>query len=304
MHSISLPDRPFTWVEARRLGLTHKLIDQLISARQLERVLKGVYQCAEVPDTAETRLEAARLVIKPHVVICDRTAAWLHGLDAFEIREHAAGPPIDTCVLTEGSRVRRDGCNGTRRALESSDVMSMEGLLVTTPLRTAHDLGRQLRPTAALAALDGFLRLGQFAANELNLGLDRYIGQRGIVQLRRLAPLASPLADSPGESWTRMSVIDAGLPVPELQIEVRADGMLVGRLDMGYAMLQVAAEFDGVAYHSSPWQRAHDARRRADMEALGWRIIVVRKEDFGADRLRAWTSELRGLITARESSRK
>src|SRR3954470_505767 len=114
MASISLPDHPFTWAEAQQLGLTHHLIDELIASQRLTRVLKGVYQSADVPKTAETRLQAARLAIKPHAVVCDRTAAWLYGVDTFDVRELSAVPPIDTCVLTEGSRVRRQECNGTR----------------------------------------------------------------------------------------------------------------------------------------------------------------------------------------------
>jgi hypothetical protein len=299
MAIITLPDRPFSWPEARQWGLTRKAVDDLVASHSLIRVLHGVYQHVDVARTAETRVLAAQLVIRPHVVICDRTAAWLHGVDTFDIRELAALPPIDTCVLTADSRVRRKGCNGTRRALEPGDVAQMGGLLVTTPLRTAHDLGRRLRGSEALAALDGFQRRDLVSSQALSSGLDRYAGQRGIVQLRRLAPLADARAESPGESWTRMAVIDAGLPIPELQIEVWADGLLAGRVDLGYSLLKVGIEFDGIDHHSSPSQRAHDAERRARLAALGWTIVVVRKDDFTSERRSTWISEVRSLVEAR-----
>jgi hypothetical protein len=300
MVPIPLPDRPFTLLEAREWGLSRKTIDDLLVSRGLVRVLQGVYQDTAVPQTASTRIAAAQLVIGPHVVICDRTAAWLHGVDTFAMRELAALPPVETCVETAGSRVRRKGCRGTRRDLVPADVMRLGDLTVTTPLRTAHDLGRRLRPLDALAALDGFCRLGLVTAAELCRHLDRHAGQRGIVQLRRLAPLASPFAESPGESWTRMAMIDADLPIPELQIDVWADGLLVGRLDLGYEALKVGVEFDGVDHHSSPDQREHDAVRRERMASLGWKIIVVRKEDFSGDRRDMWINEIRGLISPRE----
>jgi hypothetical protein len=303
MASIALPDRPFTTREARQWGMTRTMMDDLVASRRLIRVLHGVYQHSEVPMTASTRVSAAQLVIRPHVVICDRTAAWLHGVDTFDIRELAALPPIDTCVTTPESRVRRKGCNGTRRGLEPVDVMPMGGLSVTTPLRTAHDLGRRLQARDALAALDGFRRLGLVTEADLIDGVGRHAGQRGIVQLRRLAPLADPLADSPGESWTRLLIIDAGLPTPELQIEVWADGRLIAKLDLGYAMLKVGVEFDGVDHHSSLGQRAHDAARRERLAALGWTIVVVRKEDFGADRRHEWIDEVRRLVEVRERLR-
>jgi hypothetical protein len=178
--------------------------------------------------------------------------------------------------------------------------MQIGNLAVTAPLRTAHDLGRHLRAFDALAALDGFRRLGLVTPSELELGLERYAGQRGIVQLRRIAPLADPLSESPGESWTRMAMIDADLPVPELQIEVWADGILVGRLDLGYSALKVGVEFDGVDHHSSELQRAHDDARRERLASLGWTLIVVRKDDFALDRRREWISEVRALVNARE----
>jgi hypothetical protein len=301
MSRIELPNRPFTWLEAQRWGLSRTMVDDLVSARQLTRVLQGVYQRCDVPTNATTRAQAARLVIRPHVVICDRTAAWLYGIDTFDLRELTGFPPNDTCVLTTASRVRRAGCTGTRRALDPSDVVRLNGLTVTTPLRTAHDLGRRLRPSGALAALDGFLRAGLVTARDLERDLDRYVGQRGVVQLRRLAPLASPLAESPGESWTRSAMIEADLPVPELQIEVWADDLFVARLDLGYSSLKLGVEFDGVDHHSSQAQREHDVARRQQLAALGWTIIVVRKEDLTAERRNAWTDEVRRLLRARES---
>jgi very-short-patch-repair endonuclease len=99
-----------------------------------------------------------------------------------------------------------------------------------------------------------------------------------------------------------MAMLDAGLPVPTLQIEVWADGLLVGRLDMGYEILKVGVEYDGADHHSSPAQRQHDSERRERMTSLGWTIVVVRKEDLSADRRGVWIGEVRERITARERS--
>jgi hypothetical protein len=302
MDPIELPDRPFTSLEARELGLTRKMLDEQLVSRRLVRLLQGVYQPSDIPQTASSRVMAAQLVIGPHVVICDRTAAWLHGVDTFAVRELAALPPVDTCVQTTASRVRRQGCHGTRRALEPTDMMRIGDLTVTTPLRTAHDLGRRLPAADALAALDGFRRLGLVTTAGLSSHLERHAGQRGMVQLRRLVPLASPFAESPGESWTRMALIDAGLPIPELQVEVWSDGVLIGRLDMGYELVKVGVEFDGVDHHSTPGQRQHDADRRDRMAALGWKVVVVRKEDFSGDRRSEWIGEIRRRICATERS--
>ena len=68
--------------------------------------------------------------------------------------------------------------------------MEVLGLRVTTPLRTACDLGRLLSRDRAFAALDTMLRLGAFDAEELWAETERFRGMRGVRQLRAFAPLA------------------------------------------------------------------------------------------------------------------
>jgi hypothetical protein len=172
----------------------------------------------------------------------------------------------------------------------------MGALTVTTPVRTAVDLACQLRSAEALAALDAFLRMQLITSAEAAALLPRFVGRRGVVQARRLIALADGRAESPGESWTRMRVVDAGMPVPELQIAVYEDDVEIARLDMGYRAVRVGLEFDGVAHHSSPRQRAHDEARRERLERLGWRLIVVRKEDLTRERRDVWLDELRRIL--------
>ena len=50
--------------------------------------------------------------------------------------------------------------------------------------------------------------------------LERFRGQRGVVQARELLELSDPRAESPQESRTRLRCVDAGFPCPEPQIEV------------------------------------------------------------------------------------
>ena len=79
--------------------------------------------------------------------------------------------------------------SGERR-IRADELTEIHGLRVTTPIRTAWDLGRLQHRDLALAGLDAMLRLGGFSAAELVDGVERFRKQRGVVQLRAFAPLA------------------------------------------------------------------------------------------------------------------
>jgi Protein of unknown function (DUF559) len=292
----SLPAGPFTWQQATSFGLTRKALQSLIDNRQVVRVLRGVYQAANLPSTAALRIEAARLVVNQFVVVCDRLAAWVYGVEAFSIAELQGLPAIDTCVPPDKTRVRRKGCTGCRRDLDPEDVVVFNGVRITSDLRTALDLGCGLGRRDAMAALDGFMRVRGLTRPEFEVQLPRYASRRGVVQLRRLVPLADARAESAGESWTRMAILDAGLPAPELQYSVRVGGRELYRLDMAYVRERIVIEYDGVRFHDSPEQREYDRVRRQWLRAHGWAVIVVHKESFTGDALMEWTERLRRML--------
>jgi hypothetical protein len=158
--------------------------------------------------------------------------------------------------------------------------MELNGVLVTTPLRTALDLGRlQRNRDLALGGMDAMLRLGVFSHDELLGAVPRFRAQRGVRQLESLAPLADGRAESLGESALRRRWLDAGLPRPQLQIPIFENGRIIFWLDMGLVEWLFAAEYDGVAWHSSPDQVAYDNARRGWLDVQRrWAIEVFRKE--------------------------
>jgi very-short-patch-repair endonuclease len=133
--------------------------------------------------------------------------------------------------------------------------------------------------------------------------LRRFRGRRGCTQLRELVEYADGRAESIRESWVRMEIIDAGLPVPQLQVWVRVPGLGRRRLDHGYRGRRVAVEHDGEENHSDDEDVESDEERRTALEKLGWYIIVVRKEDFDGPRLDRWLQELREVLAQRSPSR-
>jgi len=112
------------------------------------------------------------------------------------------------------------------------------------------------------------------------------------VQLRQLIALASALSESPGESLTRLALIDAGLPEPELQHWVMVRGVPTYRLDLAYPAHRVAIEYDGQAFHDSPEQGARDQARRRWLRDNGWTVIVVRREDLMSSAAQLWITHV------------
>ena len=270
------PEEPFTRAQALAAGLTDMRLRRLVNRGKLKRLVPGVYVSAQARDDLELRTAALRLVVPEGCFICDETAAWLHGASqAMAPNTHLAVPPVSFFRPANGGRLRNGLVSSGERTLAPRDLMVVGGLQVTTPLRTALDLGRLRRPDQALAAQDALLRLGAFTHEELLASIERFARQRGVRQLRWLTPLADGRAESAGESVLRLRWYAAGLPRPQLQIEVVVDGIVVFRLDMGLEEWLFAAEYDGAAFHFSPEQRRHDDERRGWMRSERQWLIEV-----------------------------
>jgi hypothetical protein len=258
-----------------------------------------VYAVAQAPNTIEFRAAALALVVSPHAVITDRTAAWLHGIDLLPRSRESLIPPIEA-FLKPGHRSSRPQVLSGERMLSKRDITEVDGVAVTTPLRTACDLGRLLWRYDALAALDQFLRMG-VGHDELLEEVSRFKGYRGVIQLRYLAPIADARAESVAESALRLHWYDACLPPPEPQWWVMDElGMGVYRLDLALPEARFGAEYDGEQFHSSEEDRESDGVRLEWLEEQrGWHIEVFDKADVYAQSGNAVTRLQQGLVTAR-----
>lgn len=296
--------RPFTSAQARAHGVTQTALRHALAVGFVRRVLRGVFVSAALGDTPQLRSAALSLVVAPHQILVDRTAAWLYGVDALTWSEHRQWPPIEVCALRGSTRTRHSTVRGRTRDLAGSDVATVGALAATTPRRTALDLGCALHHRDAYAAMNGLAAAGGFTGADLVRELPRFAGRRGVVQLRLLAPLVDPRPESPRESWTLLEILANGLPAPELQYVVD-DGERQCRLDFAYPEHRVAVEYDGAEFHElTDRQRVHDAERRRWLRSQGWVVIVLRKGDFSGDRLVRWVHELRRALADSCSNRR
>ena len=84
---LQFEERPFTAVMAREAGISRGMLQRLKASGQVRSPLRHVYVAAAAPDSLDLRARAAALVLPPHVVVADRAAAWLHGVDVLDFAE-------------------------------------------------------------------------------------------------------------------------------------------------------------------------------------------------------------------------
>ncbi|TNM46083.1 type IV toxin-antitoxin system AbiEi family antitoxin domain-containing protein [Nocardioides albidus] len=278
---------PFTAAMATSAGISARALKRLSASGQIRQILHGVYVAVGVRDTIDLRARAARLVLPDHCVVCDVCAAWLHGIDLLDFAELDVVPDLDVVAVAGHQAPERKGVFGGKRTLQADDIMVIDGLRVTTPIRTACDVARLRGRLRAIACLDAFRKEYGITIEELRAMLPRYVAQRGVIQLRELIPLSTDRADSQPESWVRLIIHDEQLPMPEPQVWTLLPDLGWVRTENAYAHLRIAVEYDGEEHHTSEEDREHDRKRRRALRAAGWIIIVIRKDDLG-ERARSW----------------
>ncbi|MGH3674815.1 MAG: hypothetical protein ACRDU5_03580 [Mycobacterium sp.] len=255
---------------------SHAVRSGQLSAYQLRSQYRALYPDVYVPALIEpsliTRTVGAWLWSEKRAVVAGLAAAALHGAQWID---------DDECVeLVWRNPHAPEGVQTRNERLADDEITRVDGLAVTTPARTAYDLGRRLPRSEAIARLDALMYATPFASEDVLLLAKRHRGARGLRRLRTVLPLVDGGAASPRESWLRTLFVDAGLPRPTTQVPVvEARGRLVRMLDMGWEDFMVAAEYDGDQHRTNRQQYVKDIRTLAKVERLGWQVVRVVKED-------------------------
>lgn len=279
------PDQPFTYADAIANGVRRQHLTRLCEAGLLRRPVKGVYLGTHLGDSLALRADCLRLVVPEDCVVVDRHAGWLLGAEmVLRPNEHLELRPLSVFRPSGHGRLRNDISASGERNLRPDEIIEVGGMQVTTPLRTAWDLGRVRWTDEAIAGLDAMFRLRAFSRDEFLDGIERFRRMRWVTTLRAIGPRADGRSESPPESVLRLRCEEARLPV-EPQHEVWFDGQLLARLDLANRELLTGVEYDGAEWHSSPAQLERDRRRRRAVEELGWTIHVFTAADvFGRQR--------------------
>jgi hypothetical protein len=239
--------------------------------RWYEPIYPGVYAAKGQQLSLRHRTEGAWLWSRRRAIVAGAAASALHGAQWVD-------PDIPVELVWSNTRPPR-GIVAREQLLADDEAARVAGLPVTTPVRTAYDLGRYLPRGQAVARLDALMRAKPFSTEDVVLLGERYPAARGIRRLRSVLHLVDGGAASPKETWLRLLLLDAGLPTPTTQIPVVESYRTLAMLDMGWREFGVAVEYDGDHHRSDRRQYVKDQWRLRRLAELGWIVIRVIAED-------------------------
>ncbi|MDO5534795.1 MAG: hypothetical protein Q4F65_09105 [Propionibacteriaceae bacterium] len=240
-------------------GWTPKELRAAIAEGSLERIRRGRLAPGATRTPTEQHVLAAVAAWQsrsPDHAISHTSAAVLHGLP---VRSSS----LTTVELTRWSNTHGKTSSGVRlhRAkLPDDEVVILHGVRVTSLERTVADLARQESYGWGVVAADAALRLDADRAL-LTDHVDRGTRKRNNARLRQVLAFASPDAESAAESWSRVSIARAGLPMPELQFQVHIPegGGWAATCDFGWPEHGIVGEVDGKLKYTDDERRGRQA---------------------------------------------
>ena len=265
MKDLPLVPWPFLGAEAR----TNRTIPDHTIRTRYKQLYPGVY----VPDGAEVSAQqnatAAWLWSRRRGVVSGLSAAAMLGTKWIENDEPAE--------LIYRNRMAPEGLIVRAESLQPGEVVRVGDMRVTSPARTAFDLGRYIvGRVAAVQHLDALVNATGVKLADVEAVMAAHPGARGLARLRTVLPLVDGGAESPQETDARLALVDAGLPAPRTQYVVYGKyGEFIARVDMAYEEVKVAIEYDGPQHWEDPFVRQRDIDKGVAFGELGWHVIRV-----------------------------
>lgn len=231
-----------------------------------EAIFPDVYALKGAELLLKTRTVGAWLWSGRRGVIAGRAAAALHGAAWID-----APTPIDligsSCRTPSGVVVRNERIDG-------DEIVMLGGLAVTSPARTALDLGRHLPRDHAVRYLDALAAATGVRAEDALALAGRRSRARGIRRAEIALDLMDAGGQSPKETWLRLLLIDAGFPRPRTQIRVSDVGGYAV-LDMGWDGPMIGVDYDGDQHRTDRRRYVHDIGRNELVRRQGWMDLHV-----------------------------
>src|SRR6516165_142285 len=156
-----------------------------LTRHELQRWYRPIYRGVYVPKRHEPSLRdrtvGALLTCRQRAVVSGIAASALHGARWID-----ADTPIE---LIAPSARPQSGLLVRNERLAEDEITRVAGIPVTTPARTAFDIGRHLHREAAVARLDSLMYATPFSVEDVLLLAKRYPGARGLRRLRAVHQL-------------------------------------------------------------------------------------------------------------------
>ena len=238
-------------------------------------MLRGAHARAGLPLTHGERIRAVRALLPAASVLGGRSALWAYGVELA-----TAAEPVKV-VMPLGDRVRsRAEVRMRGDLLRPDEIVATRWGLVTSPARTAFDLGRRGGVRTSVPLLDALAHRTRVTVDQIEAVARTRRGARNLRRLPVALDLLDDGAESVRESLLRLIVVGAGLPRPVTQHQIDDRyGRFVARVDLAWPDLRLALEYDG-AYHDDPAQVARDRQRLNAIYARTWSTLVIDRTQF------------------------
>ncbi|MEV4741671.1 hypothetical protein [Streptomyces sp. NPDC049555] len=210
-----------------------------------------------------------------------RTAAAAHGIPvlrspAIEAKaveraegEEAVEGVVELIDPDRKGQARTPGVVVHGLRLAEHEVTVVDGVRVTTALRTVCDLLMALPTHAAVVAADHVLARGLATGQQIAAFLGPEgtgAGRRNCRAARMALALTDPTAGSPAETMARLHLHGAGL-YPESQAPVPTDNGRLLRVDFLFRKEGLALEVEGYTWHGSRAAHQNDILRFNELTA-------------------------------------
>lgn len=163
--------------------------------------------------------------------------------------------------------------------LDRADRTALEGIPITTPVRTLIDMSSRLENLTLSAVMEDLIKRDVVDPDRLRARLAalRTSGRPGGGRLEALldARGAGPAMESTLEALVWSLILKSGVRLPERQYEVKVPGGRY-RLDYAWPDLKLGMECDSWHYHGERKEQwGKDRARYAELAVIGYRVVPV-----------------------------
>jgi hypothetical protein len=259
----------FSRTQAHDAGLSDRQLRSRVQSGFLVQNGPNAFRIAGTPTSLRGELKERLLDIGDPVWCCAQTAAALHGFDGFALRR-----PFHLLLPRERSLARWNTRIHRSQRIDLIDTAEVDGMPVTSPVRTLLDLARVLPSDQLAACVDSALRDGGTNEDLLHRRIEalRSQGRFGLPLLHEV--LAGHEVTRGGQSWLEREYLRlisrAGVPRPDTQPVLSRAGDRLVRVDCRFPGTNVVVELLGYRFHRSRGQMATDATRYNALLAKGY----------------------------------
>jgi len=276
------------------LARTAADVDSAIRRGDLVRLSRDLYVPKAAASDVWQRAGGALSTQCSLAALSRRSAAVSHGFRWLPTAWHDLSPVCVDAPRDDTSRSARSGIDRNLSALPPEDVIIWQGLRITSAARTAVDLARFEQRQLAVSILDGVLTDEFCTKEDMFAVLDRMYRVPFSRRARALVDLARKGVDSPRETDTRLQIVGAGLPTPDVNLQIKEEGRCLAQGDLGYWQWLIWIDYDGREEHKERRANGSDQAKDRWLGRRGWDVFRVTNRDYHSPQL--FLQQLAGAI--------